>query len=182
MTDRSDAAGSARRVPTRPRRDAAGSRSRISAHAQSERVPPRPSRRPSTRWRRASAEMEAQYAKNRAGGDVAKIAEQIRRLRRELAGLKRTIYSQPRPLADRPGLPAPAAAPDPRLPRPDLRPVPRAARRPRHRRRQGDRHRPRPPRRHEGHVHRPPEGEEPGRADRLQLRLRPPRGLPQGPR
>jgi acetyl-CoA carboxylase carboxyl transferase subunit alpha len=38
-------------------------------------------------------EMEAQYAKNRAGGDTTKIAEQIRRLRRELAGLKREIYS-----------------------------------------------------------------------------------------
>ena len=30
-------------------------------------------------------EMEAQYAKNRTGGDTTKIAEQIRRLRRELA-------------------------------------------------------------------------------------------------
>ncbi len=38
-------------------------------------------------------EMEAQYAKNRAGGDNTKIAEQIRRLRRELAALKREIYS-----------------------------------------------------------------------------------------
>ena len=38
-------------------------------------------------------EMEAQYAKNRAGGDTTKIAEQIRRLRRELAALKREIYS-----------------------------------------------------------------------------------------
>ncbi|MDG3002182.1 acetyl-CoA carboxylase carboxyltransferase subunit alpha [Paludisphaera mucosa] len=39
-------------------------------------------------------EMEAQYAKNRAGGDNSKIGEQIRRLRRELAALKREIYSQ----------------------------------------------------------------------------------------
>ena len=39
------------------------------------------------------AEMEAQYAKNRAGGDTTTIAEQIRRLRRELAALKRAIYS-----------------------------------------------------------------------------------------
>jgi acetyl-CoA carboxylase carboxyl transferase subunit alpha len=39
------------------------------------------------------ADMEAQYAKNRAGGDTTKIAEQIRRLRRELAALKRAIYS-----------------------------------------------------------------------------------------
>ncbi len=31
------------------------------------------------------AEMEAQYAKNRAAGDTTTIAEQIRRLRRELA-------------------------------------------------------------------------------------------------
>ena len=38
-------------------------------------------------------EMEVQYAKNRAGGDTTKIAEQIRRLRRELAALKREIYS-----------------------------------------------------------------------------------------
>ena len=38
-------------------------------------------------------EMEAQYAKNRAGGDTTKVAEQIRRLRRELAALKREIYS-----------------------------------------------------------------------------------------
>ena len=87
------------------------------------------------------AEMEAQYAKNRPAGDTTKIAEQIRRLRRELAALKREIYSPTRPLADRPGLAAPAAAPDPRLHRPDLRAVRRAARRPRHRRRQGDRHR-----------------------------------------
>jgi acetyl-CoA carboxylase carboxyl transferase subunit alpha len=39
------------------------------------------------------AEMEGQYAKNRAGGDTTGIAEQIRRLRRELAALKRAIYS-----------------------------------------------------------------------------------------
>ncbi len=40
------------------------------------------------------SEMEVQYAKNRAGGDSSKIGEQIRRLRRELAALKREIYSQ----------------------------------------------------------------------------------------
>ncbi len=39
------------------------------------------------------AEMEAQYAKTRSDGDPAAFAEQIRRLRRELAGLKRTIYA-----------------------------------------------------------------------------------------
>jgi acetyl-CoA carboxylase carboxyl transferase subunit alpha len=39
------------------------------------------------------AEMEVQYAKSRAGGDTTKIAEQIRRLRRELAALKREIYA-----------------------------------------------------------------------------------------
>ena len=39
-------------------------------------------------------DMETQYAKNRAGGDNSKIGEQIRRLRRELAALKREIYSQ----------------------------------------------------------------------------------------
>ena len=39
------------------------------------------------------SEMEAQYAKNRTGGDTTKIAEQIRRTRRELAALKREIYS-----------------------------------------------------------------------------------------
>jgi acetyl-CoA carboxylase carboxyl transferase subunit alpha len=39
------------------------------------------------------AEMEATYAKNRAGGDSSGIAEQIRRLRRELANLKRTVYA-----------------------------------------------------------------------------------------
>jgi len=39
-------------------------------------------------------EMEVQYAKNRTLGDSTKIAEQIRRLRRELAALKREIYSQ----------------------------------------------------------------------------------------
>ena len=38
-------------------------------------------------------EMEASYAKNRAIGDSSGIAEQIRRLRRELAGLKRTIFA-----------------------------------------------------------------------------------------
>ena len=40
------------------------------------------------------SEMEAQYARNRTAGDTTKIAEQIRRLRRELAALKREIYSQ----------------------------------------------------------------------------------------
>jgi acetyl-CoA carboxylase carboxyl transferase subunit alpha len=39
------------------------------------------------------SDMEAQYAKNRSSGDTTKIAEQIRRLRRELAALKREIYS-----------------------------------------------------------------------------------------
>ena len=39
------------------------------------------------------SEMEAQYARNRLTGDTTKIAEQIRRLRRELAVLKREIYS-----------------------------------------------------------------------------------------
>jgi acetyl-CoA carboxylase carboxyl transferase subunit alpha len=39
------------------------------------------------------AEMETQYARNRASGDTTKVAEQIRRLRRELAALKREIYS-----------------------------------------------------------------------------------------
>jgi len=39
------------------------------------------------------SEMEAQYAKDRAAGDTTKIAERIRRLRRELAALKREIYS-----------------------------------------------------------------------------------------
>lgn len=39
------------------------------------------------------SEMEAQYAKDRAAGDTTKIAESIRRLRRELAKLKREIYS-----------------------------------------------------------------------------------------
>jgi acetyl-CoA carboxylase carboxyl transferase subunit alpha len=39
------------------------------------------------------AEMEAQYSKSKALTDSAGFAEQIRRLRRELAGLKRTIYA-----------------------------------------------------------------------------------------
>ncbi len=39
------------------------------------------------------AEMEAGYARNRATVDSSGIAEQIRRLRRELANLKRTIYA-----------------------------------------------------------------------------------------
>jgi acetyl-CoA carboxylase carboxyl transferase subunit alpha len=39
-------------------------------------------------------EMEVQYAKNRAEGDGSKVGDQIRRLRRELATLKREIYSQ----------------------------------------------------------------------------------------
>ena len=38
-------------------------------------------------------EMESLYAKNRTGSDTSTIAEQIRRLRRELASLKREIYS-----------------------------------------------------------------------------------------
>ncbi len=40
------------------------------------------------------AEMETQYAKNRAGGDPTRLAEQIRHLRRELAALKREVFSQ----------------------------------------------------------------------------------------
>src|SRR5579883_3232331 len=45
------------------------------------------------------AEMEALYAKNRSGPEPsnANAAEQIRRLRRELAGLKRTIYANLEP-------------------------------------------------------------------------------------
>src|SRR4051794_19923876 len=39
------------------------------------------------------AELEVSYAKNRAGGESSAFAEQIRRLRRELANLKRTIYA-----------------------------------------------------------------------------------------
>ena len=38
-------------------------------------------------------EMEASYAKNRVGGEISGLAEQTRRLRRELAALKRTIYA-----------------------------------------------------------------------------------------
>jgi acetyl-CoA carboxylase carboxyl transferase subunit alpha len=40
------------------------------------------------------AEMEAQYSKDRGAGDAARIAEGIRRLRRELAALKREIFSK----------------------------------------------------------------------------------------
>src|SRR5262249_24850265 len=43
------------------------------------------------------AEMETIYARNRAGGESSGIAEQIRRLRRELANLKRTIYAHLQP-------------------------------------------------------------------------------------
>lgn len=43
------------------------------------------------------ADMESQYAKNKSVVDSAAVAEQIRRLRRELAGLKRTIYANLEP-------------------------------------------------------------------------------------
>jgi acetyl-CoA carboxylase carboxyl transferase subunit alpha len=43
------------------------------------------------------SEMEAQYAKNRHAGDTGKIAEQIRRVRRELAALKRETYANLNP-------------------------------------------------------------------------------------
>jgi acetyl-CoA carboxylase carboxyl transferase subunit alpha len=43
------------------------------------------------------ADLEAHYAKNRAAGDSPKIAEQIRRLRRELVALKREIFSHLEP-------------------------------------------------------------------------------------
>jgi acetyl-CoA carboxylase carboxyl transferase subunit alpha len=43
------------------------------------------------------AEMEAMYAKTRPGGEGPAVAEQIRRLRRELAHLKRTIYANLEP-------------------------------------------------------------------------------------
>jgi acetyl-CoA carboxylase carboxyl transferase subunit alpha len=39
------------------------------------------------------SEMEAEYARNRATGGSTSIAEEVRRLRRELAALKREIYS-----------------------------------------------------------------------------------------
>ena len=129
------------------------------------------------------AEPSSRHADARAGHapEAAALSEQIRRERRELAEPQAHDLRQPRPLADRPGLAVRRPPADPRLPEPDLRPVRRASRRPRRRRRPGDRHRLRPPRRPEGHVHRPPEGEDPGRAPGVQLRLRPPRGLPQGP-
>jgi acetyl-CoA carboxylase carboxyl transferase subunit alpha len=40
------------------------------------------------------SEAEAEYAKNRSGGDTSKLGEQTRRLRRELAAFKREFYSQ----------------------------------------------------------------------------------------
>jgi acetyl-CoA carboxylase carboxyl transferase subunit alpha len=43
------------------------------------------------------AEMEAQYARNKSGAEAAAVAEQILRLRRELIGLKRTIYAHLEP-------------------------------------------------------------------------------------
>jgi acetyl-CoA carboxylase carboxyl transferase subunit alpha len=43
------------------------------------------------------AEMEAQYAKNKSVADAAAVAEQIRRLRRELASLKRRIFANLEP-------------------------------------------------------------------------------------
>ncbi len=43
------------------------------------------------------AEMEAQYARNKTVAEAAAVAEQVRRLRRELAGLKRTIYANLEP-------------------------------------------------------------------------------------
>jgi acetyl-CoA carboxylase carboxyl transferase subunit alpha len=43
------------------------------------------------------AEMEANYARNRSGAESTAFAEQIRRLRRELANLKRTIYAHLQP-------------------------------------------------------------------------------------
>jgi acetyl-CoA carboxylase carboxyl transferase subunit alpha len=43
------------------------------------------------------AEMETNYAKSRTGGESTGVAEQIRRLRRELASLKRTIYANLEP-------------------------------------------------------------------------------------
>jgi acetyl-CoA carboxylase carboxyl transferase subunit alpha len=43
------------------------------------------------------AEMEASYARNRTGGESTGVAEQMRRLRRELANLKRTIYTNLEP-------------------------------------------------------------------------------------
>ena len=43
------------------------------------------------------AEMEAHYARNKTGPEATAVAEQILRLRRELIGLKRTIYAQLEP-------------------------------------------------------------------------------------
>ncbi|MHC5537210.1 acetyl-CoA carboxylase carboxyltransferase subunit alpha [Singulisphaera rosea] len=55
--------------------------------------PPLPFEEPIFEMESRLGEMEANYAKNRAGVDSTAIAEQIRRLRRELANLKRTIYA-----------------------------------------------------------------------------------------
>ena len=127
------------------------------------------------------AEMEAQYAKNRSAGDTTKIAEQIRRLRRELAALKREIYSHLDPW--------------------QIVQVSRHQQRPQTRdyidlvfeqflELHGDRAIGDDKAIVTGLAHLddmkvmfigPPEGQEPGRAHRLPLRLRPPGGLSQGP-
>ncbi len=128
------------------------------------------------------SELEAHYAKNRAGGDSAQDRRTDPPAQARAGCAEARNLLSPRALADRPGLAPPAAAANSRLHRADLRAVPRAARRPRLGRRQGDRHRTGPPRRHQGHVHRPSKGQKPRRAQEMQLRLCSPRGLSQGTR
>ena len=55
------------------------------------------SRPPSTRWKHASRSWNRSTPRTALAGDSPKIAEQIRRLRRELAALKREIYSHLEP-------------------------------------------------------------------------------------
>ncbi len=76
------------------------------------------------------SEMEAQYAKDRAAGDTTKIAESIRRLRRELAKLKREIYSDLDAWQTVQVVAPSGPSANPRLHRPHLRPVHGAPRRP----------------------------------------------------
>ena len=126
------------------------------------------------------SEMEVHYARNRFDGrpDQDRRADPPPASRAGRAEA-RNLFA-PGSLAGRAGLAASESAPDPRLHRVALRAVRRAARRPRRRRRQGDRDRSGAPRRVQDDVHRPPEGQGPGRADRMPLRLRPSRRLSQG--
>ena len=120
------------------------------------------------------AELEATEAKS------PELHDEIRALRRELADTIAPHLQPARSLGNRPGRPPSRSADVHRLPRPGVRRVRRAPRRQVLRRRPRAPHRLRQARPLQGPGRRPPQRQNPQRTQRVLLRLRPSRRLPQG--